>query len=133
MNDPHSPGPPEPSVAGRVLVTNPLTTAPAHRQRSVEQEIDEATSVGEVYMRSLMRSQLRLALAILLVLLLTVGMLPVVFIVFDSINEFRLLGIPLPWLVLGVGIYPFLFGLGWFYVRQAERAERTFTELVERP
>jgi len=34
---------------------------------------------------------------------------------------------------LGVGVYPYLFVLGWLYVRQAERAEQTFTDLVERP
>jgi len=122
-----------PEPTGRVRISNPLTTASTHRERSVQQEIDEATSVGEVYMRSLVRSQLRLALAVLLILVLTVGMLPIVFVVFDSISEFRLFGVPLPWLLLGVGVYPYLFGLGWLYVRQAERAEQTFTDLVERP
>ncbi|HZK35487.1 MAG TPA: hypothetical protein VFC57_00830 [Aeromicrobium sp.] len=122
-----------PEPTGRVRISNPLTTASTHRERSVQQEIDEATSVGEVYMRSLVRSQLRLALAVLMILMLTVGMLPIVFVVFDSISEFRLFGVPLPWLLLGVGVYPYLFGLGWLYVRQAERAEQTFTDLVERP
>ena len=122
-----------PEPTGRVRITNPLTTASTRRERSVEQEIDEATSVGEVYMRSLVRSQLRLALAVLLVLMLTVGMLPIVFLVFEPIAEFRVVGVPLPWLLLGVGVYPYLFVLGWLYVRQAERAEQAFTDLVERP
>lgn len=122
-----------PDVPGRVRITHALTSASAHHKRSVAQEIDESTSVGEVYMRSLIRSQLRLALAVTFLLVATVGMLPVVFIVFDSISQFRLFGVPLPWWLLGVGIYPFLFLLGWFYVRRAERAEQTFTDLVERP
>ena len=32
---------------------------------------------------------------------------------------------------LGVLVYPGLFALGWVYIRQVERAERDFTELVE--
>lgn len=117
--------------AGRVRVTNPLTTAPSHVRRSIRQEIDESTGVGEVYMRSLIRSQLRAALTVATTLLLSIGALPLVFLTFDSVTDFTLWGVPLPWLVLGVAVYPGLFVLGWLYVRQAERAERDFADLVE--
>jgi len=40
------------------------------------------------------------------------------------------LGLPVPWLLLGVVVYPALLGLGWVYVRRAERNERDFAELV---
>lgn len=119
------------SYDGRVRVTNPLTTAPSHVQRSVRQEIDESTGVGEVYMRSLIRSQLRAALTVATTLVLSVGALPLVFLAFDSVTQFQVLGIPVPWIVLGVLVYPGLFALGWVYLRQAERAERDFAELVE--
>ncbi|MGA8988397.1 hypothetical protein [Aeromicrobium sp.] len=115
----------------RVRVTNPLTTAPSHVSRSIRQEIDESTGVGEVYMRSLIRSQLRAALTVAITLLLSVGALPIVFLVFDSVTEYRVAGVPLPWLILGVAVYPGLFALAWLYLRQAERAERDFAELVE--
>jgi len=42
------------------------------------------------------------------------------------------LGVPLPWLVLGLLIYPALIALGWYAVRSAERTERDFLELVRR-
>ena len=116
---------------GRVRVTNPLTLAPAHVRRSVQQEIDESTGVGEVYMRSLIRSQLRAALTVTTTLVLSIGALPIVFLAFDSVTEFRVAGVPLPWIVLGVVVYPALLLLGWLYLRQAERAEHDFTELVE--
>ena len=45
----------------------------------------------------------------------------------------RLLGVPLPWLLLGVAVYPWLLVLAWWYVRRAERNEAAFVELVERP
>ena len=117
--------------AGRVRVTNPLTSAPAHVRRSVRQEIDESTGIGEIYMRSLIRSQLRAAIAVALTLVLSVGALPLTFMAFDTVTEFRVLGVPAPWLILGVAVYPGLFGLGWVYIRQAEKAERDFAELVQ--
>jgi hypothetical protein len=125
------PDAPEPTYTGRVRVTSPLTTAPAHVRRSVQQEIDESTGIGEIYMRSLIRSQLRAALTVALTIVLGIGALPLVFLAFDTVTEFELLGVPAPWLILGVLVYPGLFGLGWVYIRQAERAERDFTELVD--
>ena len=122
---------PPPVHTGRVRVTNPLTTAPAHVRRSVRQEIDESTGIGEIYMRSLIRSQLRAALTVALTLVMSIGALPLVFLAFDAVTDFEVLGVPAPWLILGVAVYPGLFGLGWVYIRQAERAERDFTELVE--
>ena len=123
---------PEP-LTERVRITNPLTTASPHLRRSVQQEIDESTAVGEVYMRSLIRSQLRLALVVLFTLMLSIGIMPIIFVTFDSVTTYRVAGIPLPWWILGLLVYPFLIALGWLYTRQAERAERDFAELVERP
>ncbi|MRJ75374.1 hypothetical protein GEV29_02375 [Aeromicrobium sp. SMF47] len=125
-DEPHGAAP-----TGRVRVTSPLTTASPHVRRSVRQEIDESTGVGEIYMRSLIRSQLRAAMTVALTLLLSIGALPVVFLTFDAVTDARVLGVPLPWIVLGVLVYPFLFTLGWLYIRQAERAERDFTALVD--
>ncbi len=122
---------PQSPPTGRVRVTNPLTSAPAHVRRSVRQEIDESTGIGEIYMQSLIRSQLRAAIAVALTLVLSVGALPLTFMAFDTVTEFRVLGVPAPWLILGVAVYPGLFGLGWVYIRQAERAERDFAELVQ--
>ena len=45
----------------------------------------------------------------------------------------RSLGVNLPWLLLGVVSFPFLFAVGWAYVRLAERNEQDFTDLVQRP
>jgi hypothetical protein len=118
------------TYSGRVRVTSPLTTAPAHVRRSVRQEIDESTGIGEIYMRSLIRLQLRAALTVALTLVMSIGALPLVFLAFDAVTEFRVLGVPAPWLILGVAVYPGLFGLGWVYIRQAEKAERDFAGLV---
>lgn len=115
----------------RVRVTNPLTTASEHIDLPVREEINESTEFGEVYMRSLIRSQLRAALTVVVTLSLSVGMLPVVFLLAPDLSNVTLVGIPLPWLILGVFVYPSLILLGWLYIRQVEKAEADFTELVE--
>ena len=115
---------------GRVRITNPLTTASPHVRRTVQQEIDESTGIGEVYVRSLVRSQLRAALTVITTLMLTLGALPIVFWLLQDLSELTLLGVPLPWVVLAVAVYPGLFLLGWLYVRQADKSERDFVALV---
>ncbi|MBG0831075.1 hypothetical protein HS041_25270 [Planomonospora sp. ID67723] len=116
----------------REVVTSPRTTAARHPRYPVSREIDEQTRLGEVYMRSLIRTQFRLALFVCTVLGCVVGGLPLLFLLVPELRETRLLGIPLPWAVLAGLIYP-AFVLGaWLYVRQAERNERHFADLVER-
>jgi uncharacterized BrkB/YihY/UPF0761 family membrane protein len=117
----------------RVRVTSPRTgVAGSRRVRSVRSEIDDQTQLGEVYMRSLIRTQLRLAFLVIGVLALTVGLLPVLFVLAPETRTTTVLGVPLPWLLLGLVVYPFLVLLGWVYVHRAERNEQSFSDLVER-
>jgi hypothetical protein len=95
-------------------------------------EIDAQTQLGEVYMRSLMRTQLRLAAGVLGLLALTVGLLPLLFVLVPATRTVHVLGLPLAWLLLGLVVYPLLVLLGWLYVRGAERNEQAFSDLVER-
>jgi hypothetical protein len=94
-------------------------------------EIDAETELGEIYMGSLLREQLRLAGGVLLTLFLTVGSLPLLFHLAPELSRERVLGMPIPWLLLGVLVYPYLILLGWLYIRAAERNERDFAHLVE--
>lgn len=116
----------------RVRITSAAQRTTPHQGVEAAREIDAQTPVGEVYMRSLMRSQLRLAAVVIAVLVATLGMIPLTMAVWPSLRSAELSGVPLYWLALGVGVYPLLLGLGWFYVRQAERNEQDFTELVTR-
>ena len=60
------------------------------------------------------------------------GGLPLLFAVLPATRDAQVLGLPLPWLLLGVLVYPVMALGGWLYVRLAERHERDFAELVER-
>ena len=116
----------------RVRITSPRTSAARSRaRRSNAAEIDELTRLGEVYVQSLIRAQLRLAGYVVLLLAATLGLLPVAFRVLP-VGRLHLLGVPLPWLLLGVAVYPWLLWLARWYVRRAERNEDAFEDFVQR-
>ena len=94
--------------------------------------LDEQDLVGELLVRSLVRAQLMLALRMLTVLAVLLGGLPLLFAVVPATRDVALLGLPLPWLVLGGLVFPALFAAGLVHLRLAERHERDFVELVER-
>jgi hypothetical protein len=98
--------------------------------RSVTSEIDELTEVGEVYIRSLVRVQLRQGLSVLAIVAIALGTLPLVFSLVPRLSTVRVLTVPVPWLVLGFAVYPMLIGIAWWHVGRAERAERQFHDLI---
>ncbi|RKT56444.1 DUF485 domain-containing protein [Saccharothrix australiensis] len=125
--------PDRPPARQRVVVTSPRTRAPrVRRPYPASREIDEQSELGAVYMRSLIRAQRRLGLLLCGVVCGSVAALPLLFRLAPSVAAQRLLGLPLPWLLLGGLVFPVFVLAGWFYVRQAERGEREFAELVER-
>jgi hypothetical protein len=118
--------------AERVRITSPRTVAARSRaRRSNAAEIDALTRLGEVYVQSLMRAQLRLAAYVVVALAVTLGGLPLLFRLVP-VGDLHLFGIPLTWLLLGFAVYPWLLVLAWWYVRRAERNEAEFEDLVER-
>jgi hypothetical protein len=122
-----------PDAPRRIRVTSPRTSA-ARRSTSHTgtREIDEQTRVGEVYMHSLIQSQLRLALAVIVGAAVMLGGLPLLFWLVPATRTFSVFGLPLPWLLLGVVVYPVVYVAARVYVRKAERIEAEFTEFVGR-
>ncbi|MEO3855789.1 hypothetical protein [Acrocarpospora sp. B8E8] len=116
----------------RVVVTSPRTAVARRPRYPVTREIDEQTRLGEVYMGSLIRTQLRLALFVCTVLACVIGGLPLLFLLVPDLRAVELAGLPLPWVILAGLIYPAFVVGAWLYVRHAERNERHFAELVER-
>jgi hypothetical protein len=109
----------------RVVVTGPpRRTRRAFGHYRPRTEIDEQTTLGHTYVRSLMRTQLRAALAVFAVLGLLIGPLPLVFDAMPGAHR-------LEWGVLGFCLYAPLVLLALWYVRRAERNERDFVRLVE--
>ncbi|MFF4237630.1 hypothetical protein [Actinomadura geliboluensis] len=113
-------------------MTGPRARTVRRPRYPVTREIDEQTGLGEAYMRSLLRTQLRLAVRLCLVLAVVVLGLPLLFALVPEVRERELFGLPLPWVVLGGLIYPWFVACGWWYVRLAERNEDDFADLVDR-
>jgi hypothetical protein len=106
--------------------------ARARRAGQVRTELAEQSGVGEALVTGLMRAQLGLALRLAVVVAIGLGGLPLLFAVAPAVAGARLFGVPLPWLLLGLVAYPFLFVVGAAYVWLSERTEREFADLVDR-
>ena len=96
-------------------------------------ELEEQSPIGEALVRGLVRAQLAAALRLAAVVAVALGGLPLLFAFAPALAQFRLFGVALPWLLLGVVAYPLLFLVGAAYVHLAERNEQEFTDLIERP
>ncbi|MDT5337619.1 MAG: hypothetical protein QOD90_3124 [Mycobacterium sp.] len=94
-------------------------------------EVQEQTQVGDALVRGLMRAQLGLALRLAAVVVCAVAAVPLLIGLFPEIDDVRVLGIRLNWLILGVVVYPVLYGVGRLYVRLAEQGERDFIRVVD--
>lgn len=131
MADPPSP-PPGPQK--RIRITSPRMGAPRRAPaRPPAPGLDEQTRLGELYMTSLIRAQWRLSLSVLALTAVMIGGLPLLFLLVPATGTVHVGPVPLPWLILGLLIYPALWLAGRYYVRASEQIEREFTELVTRP
>ena len=134
MNSPPGSSPPSPRSSDDTRPTRVRVTGPPlrrHAPRARTGDIDDQTALGEVYLGSLLREQLHLAVRILGLLALTVGSLPLLFHVFPSLAEVDVAGVPIAWPMLGVLVYPWLLALGFRFVRRAEGNERDFALLLQ--
>lgn len=80
-------------------------------------ELQEQTEVGDALVRGLVRAQLALALRLGVLVLACLAALAVV----HTPNR----------LLLGVLIYPALYGVGRLFIRLAEQGERDFLRIVD--
>jgi hypothetical protein len=112
----------------RVRVTAPRSAArPARDTR----EAAEESEAGQVFVRSLIRSQLRLALVVAGGFLLILCAFPLLLEVVPGLADTHVAGIPFDWLLLGAGIYPVMGLSAWLFIRTAARNEARYGDLAE--
>lgn len=124
------------SARTRIVLADVVRREPDSERPRTEHprtELAEQTRVGEALVRGLVRAQLSLALRLWLVVAVGLGGLPWLFAIAPSVSQVTVLGVHLPWVLLGVLPFPFLVLVGWAYVRLAERNEQDFTDLIQRP
>ncbi|MFP5313288.1 MAG: hypothetical protein ACLGH7_12955 [Actinomycetes bacterium] len=97
-----------------------------HESREAAQDSD----VGQVFVRSLIRSQLRLALVVAGGFLLILAAFTLILVGVPGLADTRIAGIPFGWLLLGGGIYPVIGLSAWLYVRTAARNEARYRDLA---
>jgi len=86
------------------------------------------TDVDDVSVRSLIRGQARIAALVTAATAVLLGGLATLGAFWPASGRTRMV----PWIVLGVLVYPLLISLAWFAVRQSERNEDAFRDLTTR-
>lgn len=114
----------------RVRVTRTRTGDSRPRRPSLHEEIGQQSPLGAAYLDSLVRAQLRLALTVVASLALVLGLLPALFALVPAVRGAQVAGMPLPWLVLGLLVYPAAVLSARQYTRAAERIEAQFADVV---
>ena len=115
----------------RVRVTAPRHSVPVPRGRLAYGDVNEESDSGKVFVRSLIRSQLRLALVVACGFLLILAAFAALLVFGPGVAETTVLGIRLDWLLLGVGVYPVIGLSAWFFTRAAARNEARYRDLTE--
>jgi hypothetical protein len=111
----------------RVRVTAPATAA---RTAKENREPAQDSDVGQVFVRSLIRSQLRLALVVAGGFLVILAAFPLLLAAVPGLAEARIAGLPFGWVLLGAGIYPVIGLSAWLYTRTAARNEARYRDLA---
>ena len=120
----------------RVRVTAPRTIVPGNgalpavRSAADSRDAAEESDVGQVFVRSLIRSQLRLAVVVSAGFLLILAAFPLMLGLVPGLAESTIVGLPFDWVLLGAGIYPVIGLSAWLYIRTAARNEARYRDLV---
>lgn len=94
-------------------------------------DVQSDTAYGRVLVRSLTRAQLGLSLMCLALAVVVIAAFPVTMALMPSARRITVAGLPITLVVLGIGIFPLLMAVGWFYNRQASLLEARFIDLVD--
>lgn len=86
---------------------------------------------ARVYVRSLLRTQLRLALVVALGFLLIAATFSVLPVWIPWLRDLSVLGIPFEWVLLGAGLFPVILFSAVLYTRLAQRNEDRYRDLTE--
>lgn len=115
----------------RVRVTAPRTGWSSARSSPSTGPQAPTTDIAGMYVRSLIRSQLRLAVVFAGGFVVATVLFVLVIALVPDLDTTFVFGVPASWLLLGVGIYPLVITVGVLYVRAAARNEARYRSLTE--
>ncbi|MBV9012016.1 MAG: hypothetical protein JO272_08190 [Pseudonocardiales bacterium] len=93
-------------------------------------ELEDQTDVGKELASHLVWLQLMLSLRKMLLTVVVLVSIPLVFLWVPSLGSTTILGLRVPWLLLGLAVYPFFIAVAWSYNRSADRNEQDFADWV---
>ncbi len=122
-----------PTPPARVRVTAPRRTGGGTSARTLRSSgtDDPAGDISAVYVRSLIRSQLRLAITVGVGFAVATVLFVLAIALVPGLDDTYLVGVPLSWVLLGAGIYPLVITVGALYLRAAARNEARYRSLTE--
>lgn len=100
--------------------------------REARSSVAGKLDVDTVYVRSLVRSQLRLGLACAIGFALIIGGFTLAFVLAPDLGTLMFAGFPVSWLMLGFGVNPLVVVIAVIYVRAATRNEAGYLSLSDR-
>ncbi|GAA2274139.1 hypothetical protein GCM10010402_33080 [Actinomadura luteofluorescens] len=126
--------PPEGAAAGTAQATGtaapapgPVDPDPPDTDLSLSAPPASGPPLSAAETRHLIRAQLRTALGTGALVMTVVTALPALMAIVPAVARIRVHGVPLPWLVLAVGIQPVWVAVSFRQLGRAERAERDLT------
>jgi uncharacterized membrane protein (DUF485 family) len=78
---------------------------------------------SEEFLHSLMRKQLKLSITCALAFLVVVLGLPLANYFFPELMATRILGFTLSWFLLGIGFFPAVWTISWFFIKRSIELE----------
>ena len=114
----------------RQRVTGPRSVAPSAGAKPVE-VVAHSRDVGAIYLRTLIRAQLRLAVVCCAGFILALTAAGTLIATVPALQQESLFGVPLAWLLQAYGLYPLIALFAVLYVRAAARNEKRYRLLEE--
>jgi uncharacterized membrane protein (DUF485 family) len=116
-----------------VRVTAPRAGSRAASARPVSHNAADAptSDIAGVYVRSLIRSQLRLGVVFAVGFAAATALFVLAIAFAPELDTTFVAGVPLSWLLLGVGVYPLAITVAGLYLRAASRNEARYRSLTE--
>ena len=93
---------------------------------------EQADIHNESFLHSLMRRQLRLSISCAAAFLLVLLGLPLANYFLPDLMAIRVVGFTLSWLILGIGFFPAVWLIAWFFIRRSIALEDAEVSEVQR-
>lgn len=116
----------------RRRITGPPRRAQAAVVRRPADAADASRDVGAIYLRSLIRAQLRLAVVCCVGFVLSLAVAAMIIATIPALHESHVFGVPWSWALQAYGMYPLILTFGVIYARGAGRNEQRYRLLEGR-